>query len=127
MWHPGAPGPPAVRAIEKMGGMVWDPCQHLRQDRFGHYDAVGSMGAIDMRARLQLPQDKLTQFCQSNRIRRLALFGSVLTDRFGPDSDVDVLVEFEPGAVVGCSTWRGWRSSYRRSSVERSISGPPPN
>jgi predicted nucleotidyltransferase len=54
-----------------------------------------------MRARLQLPQDKLAQFCQAHQVRRLALFGSVLTDRFGPDSDVDVLVEFEPDAVVG--------------------------
>lgn len=36
--------------------------------------------------------------CRRSRVRRLSLFGSVLRDDFGPDSDVDVLVEFEPGA-----------------------------
>ena len=40
-------------------------------------------------------------FCRRWRIRELALFGSVLTDEFRPDSDVDVLVEFEPGHVPG--------------------------
>ena len=45
--------------------------------------------------------DRIAEFCQRNRIRRLALFGSVLRDDFTPESDVDVLVEFEPGARVG--------------------------
>ena len=40
-------------------------------------------------------------FCRRHQIRKLSLFGSVLRDDFGPDSDVDLLVEFEPGAVVG--------------------------
>ncbi|MEA2239079.1 MAG: uncharacterized protein QOC81_3803 [Thermoanaerobaculia bacterium] len=40
-------------------------------------------------------------FCKRNQIRKLALFGSVLTDRFRPESDVDILVEFEDGARVG--------------------------
>jgi len=40
-------------------------------------------------------------FCRRHHIRKLALFGSVLGDRFGPDSDVDVLVEFEAGHVPG--------------------------
>ena len=40
-------------------------------------------------------------FCRRHHIRRLALFGSVLRDDFGPESDVDVLVEFEPGHVPG--------------------------
>lgn len=44
---------------------------------------------------------KLARFCRKHHIRRLALFGSVLRDDFGPDSDVDVLVEFEPGHVPG--------------------------
>ena len=50
---------------------------------------------------IQIPKDKIAEFCKRNRIRRLALFGSVLRDDFGPDSDVDVLVEFEPGTRVG--------------------------
>jgi len=52
-------------------------------------------------AHIDIPKDRIAAFCRRNRIRRLALFGSVLRDDFGPDSDVDVLVEFEPGARVG--------------------------
>ncbi|MBI2536020.1 MAG: nucleotidyltransferase domain-containing protein [Gemmatimonadetes bacterium] len=44
---------------------------------------------------------KLAELCRRHRIRRLSLFGSVLRDDFGPDSDVDVLVEFEPGHTPG--------------------------
>ena len=45
--------------------------------------------------------DRIAEFCQRNHIRRLALFGSVLRDDFTPESDVDVLVDFEPDARVG--------------------------
>ena len=44
---------------------------------------------------------QINDFCRRNHIRKLAFFGSVLTDKFGPESDVDVLVEFEPGYRVG--------------------------
>lgn len=54
-----------------------------------------------MAAHIQLDPDFVTEFCKRNHIRKLALFGSVLTERFRPESDVDVLVEFEPGARVG--------------------------
>ena len=50
---------------------------------------------------IEIPEDKIADFCRRNNIRKLALFGSVLTDEFGPESDVDVLVEFEPGGSVG--------------------------
>ena len=53
------------------------------------------------RAHIDIPKERIAEFCRRNRIRRLALFGSVLRDDFGPDSDVDVLVEFEPGTRVG--------------------------
>jgi uncharacterized protein len=53
------------------------------------------------RARIDIPDDKIAEFCRRNHIRRLALFGSVLRDDFRPDSDVDVLVEFDPKAKVG--------------------------
>src|SRR3989337_1617916 len=46
-------------------------------------------------------KDKIAELCRSYHIRKLALFGSVLREDFGPDSDVDVLVEFEPGRTVG--------------------------
>ena len=55
------------------------------------------MGCI----KLEIPQDQLEAFCRAHYIRRLALFGSVLRNDFSPDSDVDVLVEFEPGHVPG--------------------------
>ena len=54
-----------------------------------------------MSARIQLDKKKISEFCQRHHIRRLALFGSVLRDDFRPDSDVDVLVEFEPGDIPG--------------------------
>ena len=47
------------------------------------------------------PREKIRAFCAHNHIRKLSLFGSVLTHRFGAGSDVDVLVEFEPGNVPG--------------------------
>jgi hypothetical protein len=54
-----------------------------------------------MIARVEFPTDRIALFCQRNGIARLALFGSVLRDDFGPESDVDVLVEFEPGCTPG--------------------------
>lgn len=50
---------------------------------------------------IQIPQDKLTEFCQRHHIRKLSLFGSVLRDDFTAKSDVDFLVEFEPDKVPG--------------------------
>jgi predicted nucleotidyltransferase len=44
---------------------------------------------------------KIAEFCRKHHIRRLAFYGSVLREDFRPDSDVDVLVEFEPGHVPG--------------------------
>ncbi|MGO9109458.1 MAG: nucleotidyltransferase family protein [Thermoguttaceae bacterium] len=48
-----------------------------------------------------LPSEKIADFCRRHRIRKLSLFGSVLLDDFRPESDIDVLVEFEPGARRG--------------------------
>ncbi len=53
------------------------------------------------RARIEIPKDRVAEFCRQHHIRRLALFGSVLRDDFQPTSDVDVLVEFEPGRAPG--------------------------
>ncbi len=50
---------------------------------------------------LDLPRQQIAEFCRRHAIRRLALFGSVLRTDFRPDSDVDVLVEFEPDAHIG--------------------------
>lgn len=50
---------------------------------------------------IQIPNNKLAEFCQRHHIRKLALFGSVLREDFTTESDVDWLVEFEPGQVPG--------------------------
>jgi len=50
---------------------------------------------------ITIDREKIAEFCRRHRIRRLLLFGSVLRDDFRPDSDVDVLVEFEPGKTPG--------------------------
>jgi hypothetical protein len=54
-----------------------------------------------MNAKIQIPKQSLNRFCQGHHIRRLSIFGSALRDDFEPDSDIDVLVEFEPGHVPG--------------------------
>jgi uncharacterized protein len=65
----------------------------------------GTMKMIFRRGcmRLQVPVDreKLASFCRRHHIRKLAFYGSVLREDFRPDSDVDVLVEFEPGSTPG--------------------------
>ena len=66
-----------------------------------------ALGALD------IPTDRVVELCRRTGIRRLSLFGSVLRDDFGPDSDVDVLVEFEPGATPGFGFF----------AIERELSG----
>jgi uncharacterized protein len=50
-------------------------------------------------ANIEIPDDRLAEFCRRHHIRKLALFGSVLRDDFRPESDVDVLVDFSPQHV----------------------------
>ena len=54
-----------------------------------------------MSSKVAIDRQRVPEFCRRHHVRRLALFGSVLRDDFGPDSDVDVLVEFEAGRVPG--------------------------
>ncbi len=88
-------------------------------------------------AQIEIPQDKIAEFCRRNHIRRLSLFGSVVREDFKPDSDVDVLVEFEPGHTPGLRFFalqaelsqilgrpvdlntRQWLSPYFREDVEK--------
>ena len=44
---------------------------------------------------------RVAEFCQRHHIRKLAVFGSILSDDFRPDSDIDLLVEFQPGHTPG--------------------------
>ena len=50
---------------------------------------------------IDIPKERIAEFCERHHIRKLPLFGSILRDDFRPDSDVDVLVQFEPGHTVG--------------------------
>ena len=51
--------------------------------------------------RIPIDRDRIADFCRRHHIRKLSFFGSVLRDDFTPESDVDVLVEFEPGHTPG--------------------------
>ena len=56
---------------------------------------------MSLRPQIQVPRQALADFCRRHHIRRLRLFGSVLREDFRPDSDIDVLVEFEFGHTPG--------------------------
>lgn len=62
------------------------------------------MATQSSRIRVKVPKKQLNEFCQRYQVERLALFGSVLRIDFRPESDVDVLVLFSPGARVGLLT-----------------------
>jgi predicted nucleotidyltransferase len=62
--------------------------------------------------RVTISPEKIEEFCRRHRIRKMAFFGSVLREDFSEDSDIDVLVEFEPGVAVGLNFF----------SIERELS-----
>lgn len=62
----------------------------------------------------EVDQKKIAKYCRKHSIARLAFFGSVLTPDFGPDSDVDVLVEFEPGHRIGLIKMAGIEIEFSR-------------
>lgn len=51
-------------------------------------------------SKIKIPERRIKQFCLRYQVQRLALFGSVLRDDFRPDSDIDVLVVFDPSARI---------------------------
>jgi predicted nucleotidyltransferase len=57
-------------------------------------------GERQVRARIAIDQEQITAFCERHPIHKLALFGSVLRDDFHAGSDVDMVVQFEPGARI---------------------------
>jgi len=63
---------------------------------------------------LDIDREAVAELCRRNHIRRLSLFGSVLRDDFGPESDVDVLVEFEPGHRIGLIKMAGIEIEFSR-------------
>ncbi len=50
---------------------------------------------------IDIPTARIAELCRGHRIRKLSIFGSILRDDFRPESDIDLLVEFEPGATPG--------------------------
>jgi len=66
------------------------------------------------RVRIEIPKERIAEFCRMHRNRKLALFGSVLREDFRPESDADVLVEFEPEHVPGF---------LRLHEIEQQLSG----
>jgi hypothetical protein len=62
--------------------------------------------------RISVDRRQIAEFCRKHHIRKLSFFGSVLRDDFGPESDVDALVEFEPGHTPGLAFF----------SIERELS-----
>jgi len=50
---------------------------------------------------IELPKEKIKEFCKRHHIRKLSLFGSALRDDFSPESDLDILVEFDPAHIPG--------------------------
>ena len=54
-----------------------------------------------MNKNLTVPMDRIAEYCRANRIKRLDVFGSALRADFGPESDIDLLVEFEPDRTLG--------------------------
>lgn len=58
-----------------------------------------------MVANIPIPEDRIAEFCRKWRVTEFSLFGSVLREDFGPESDVDVLVVFEPGRTTTLEEW----------------------
>lgn len=59
------------------------------------------------RQRPNIPKDLIEAFCRKHHIRKLSIFGSYLREDFGPDSDIDFLVEFEPEHIPGLLRFAG--------------------
>jgi predicted nucleotidyltransferase len=60
---------------------------------------------VNARPRIPIDRERIAEFCRKWRVREFALFGSVLRDDFGPDSDVDVLVRLQPGHGLNLFDW----------------------
>ena len=69
---------------------------------------------MTVRVKVEISQEDIAAFCRRHHICKLAFFGSVLRDDFRPESDVDVLVEFEPDARVGLIGFAGIENELSR-------------
>lgn len=55
----------------------------------------------ERRMKINIDERKLSEYCKANHIKKLSFFGSVLTDKFSEESDIDILVEFEEDSTPG--------------------------
>jgi uncharacterized protein len=74
---------------------------------------MGGKKNMKSKSKIAVSPEQIANFCRRHRIRKLSFFGSVLREDFRPRSDVDVLVEFEPGQSVGL---------IRLAGIERELS-----
>jgi predicted nucleotidyltransferase len=63
--------------------------------------STSESGKIFIMGELAIPEEQISRFCRQNHIRKLSLFGSALRRELGPDSDIDLLVEFDPEHIPG--------------------------
>ena len=56
---------------------------------------------------IKISKDRIAEFCRVNHIRKLSLYGSILREDFKPESDIDMLVEFEPDFRIGLISLAG--------------------
>ncbi|MGH2522126.1 MAG: nucleotidyltransferase family protein [Anaerolineales bacterium] len=78
-------------------------------------------------AQIEIPRDEIADFCRRHHIRKLSLFGSILRDDFGPESDIDVLVEFEPRHVPGLIRLAGMEFELSEMLGGRKVDMNTPN
>jgi predicted nucleotidyltransferase len=93
-----------ISMIGPRSGLLHRPraiIQWIKGIGFEVLDAESRKRGRDMNQNLTISREAIADFCRRNHIRKLALFGSALREDFRPDSDVDILVEFEPEARVG--------------------------
>lgn len=74
-----------------------------------------------MNAQVSVSRDALADFCTEHGIRSLAVYGSALRDEFGPDSDIDLLVEFEPDRTPGLFRVAGLELELSRFFAGRKV------
>ncbi len=81
-----------------------DPIRGIRREKWS-FQPLTPLIRIgrgrEMKAQVDLPEGKIAALCREHGIRRLAVFGSVLRTDFGPDSDIDILVQFQSGHTPG--------------------------
>jgi predicted nucleotidyltransferase len=108
----------ARRAGDDLQGMIASLREGACRGRTANllWDTLGggSMSSTKLTLHgIAFPMETIAELCRRYQVRELALFGSILRDDFRPDSDIDVLVEFEPGAEIDLIDYQRFRSPSR--------------